>query len=142
MSLNVPPVYVCAAILQRSDYHILLVQRPLNKSMAGMWEFPGGKIEPKERPEDTIIREVFEEVNLNLHIDNLRPLTFVSHTYENFHLNMFAFLCNNWEGDIILKENQQSFAWVHPCNLENYLVPPADEPIIKRLQHEINCSSI
>jgi 8-oxo-dGTP diphosphatase len=138
MKLSVPPVYVCAAVLQRADHCVLLVQRPINKSMGGMWEFPGGKIDEHERPEDTIVREVFEEINLQLHIDSLEPFTFISHTYENFHLNMFTFLCHNWTGDIILKENQQAFAWIHPHDLNNYLIPPADEPIIKRLQHEIN----
>lgn len=141
MTLNVPPVYVCAAIFQRSDHCILLVQRPLNKSMGGMWEFPGGKIDTHERPEDTIIREVFEEIGLIIHEKDLEPLTFISHTYEKFHLNMFAYRCKNWEGDVTLKENQQDFAWVHPHNLSHYLVPPADEPIIQRLQYEIDRSS-
>lgn len=133
MSLTVPSVLCCAAVLQRADSSVLLIQRPLHKSMGGMWEFPGGKVEQFETPQETIIRELFEEINVQISTECISPFTFVSHTYEHFHLNMFVFLCLSWSGEVELKEGQLDFAWVQPCNLKNYLVPSADEPIIKRL---------
>ena len=132
--LTVPSVLCCAAVLQQPDTSVLLVQRPLHKSMGGCWEFPGGKVEPFETPEDTVIREIAEEIDIVLDQTNIAPLTFVSYTYDNFHLNMFVFLCKTWQGEVILKEGQQDFAWVMPNDLDKYLVPSADEPIIKRLQ--------
>ena len=123
MTLNVPSVLCCAAVLQRTDGSVLLVQRPLHKSMGGMWEFPGGKVEPFETPQNTIIREVFEEIGVVINLNDISPFTFVSHTYNHFHLNMFVFLCRNWLGEIFLKEGQPDFAWVAPYDLEKYLVP-------------------
>jgi 8-oxo-dGTP diphosphatase len=134
MSLNVPSVLCCAAVLQRSDTSVLLVQRPLQKSMGGMWEFPGGKVEPFETPQEAIVREITEEIDIFMNIADIWPLTFVSHTYEHFHLNMFVFVCKIWRGEVTLKEGQPAYAWVMPKDLENYLVPSADEPIIQRLQ--------
>ncbi len=136
MPLNVPSVLCCAAVLQKSDNSVLLVQRPLHKSMGGMWEFPGGKVEPFETPQETIVRELFEEIGIETSIECIDPFTFVSYTYDHFHLNMFVFLCTNWIGEVQLKEDQPSFAWVQPQDLENYLVPSADEPIIKRLREK------
>jgi 8-oxo-dGTP diphosphatase len=133
MSLTVPSVLCCAAVLQRPDGAVLLVQRTFHKSMGGMWEFPGGKVEPFETPQETIVRELFEEIGITATFENISPFTFVSHTYEHFHLNMFVFLCNIWTGDVVLKEGQPDCVWVQPPDLENYLVPSADEPIIKRL---------
>lgn len=133
MTLSVPSVLCCAAVLQRTDSSVLLVQRPLHKSMGGMWEFPGGKVEPFETPQNTIVREIFEEINVVINLNDISPFTFVSHTYDNFHLNMFVFLCKNWHGEITMKEEQPDFAWVAPYDLGKYLVPDADEPIIKRL---------
>ena len=133
MTLSVPSVLCCAAVLQRTDGSVLLVQRPFHKSMGGMWEFPGGKVEPFETPQNTIIREIFEEIGVIINLNDISPFTFVSHTYDHFHLNMFVFLCRNWLGEIFLKEGQPDFAWVAPYDLEKYLVPDADEPIVKRL---------
>ncbi len=129
MPLTVPSVLCCAAVLQRSDNSVLLVQRPLHKSMGGMWEFPGGKVEPFETPQETMVRELFEEINIEVSIENIEPFTFVSYTYDHFHLNMFVFRCSSWTGEVILKENQPNFVWVHPKDLDKYLVPFADEPI-------------
>jgi len=136
MPLIVPSVLCCAAVLQRSDNSVLLVQRPLHKSMGGMWEFPGGKVEPFETPQETMVRELFEEINIEVSIENIEPFTFVSYTYDHFHLNMFVFRCSSWTGDVILKENQPNFVWVHPKDLDKYLVPFADEPIIKALREK------
>lgn len=133
MPLTVPSVLCCAAVLQKADGAVLLVQRPFHKSMAGMWEFPGGKVEPFETPQETIVRELFEEIGITTPFENISPFTFVSHTYEHFHLNMFVFLCTSWIGEVVLKEDQPNCVWVLPLDLENYLVPSADEPIIKRL---------
>lgn len=133
MPLTIPSVLCCAAVLQKADGTILLVQRPFHKSMGGMWEFPGGKVEPFETPQETIVRELLEEIGITTTLENISPFTFVSHTYEHFHLNMFVFLCTTWTGDVVLKEGQPDCVWVQPPDLENYLVPSADEPIIKRL---------
>lgn len=136
MPLSVPSVLCCAAVLQRSDGAVLLVQRPLHKSMGGMWEFPGGKVEPFETPQETMVRELFEEIGMKTSIENIEPFTFVSYTYDHFHLNMFVFRCLSWTGEIVLKEGQPDFAWVQPQDLDKYLVPSADEPIIKRLREK------
>lgn len=133
--LNVPSVLCCAGVLHKEDNTVLLVQRPLHKSMGGMWEFPGGKVEEFERPQETIIRELFEELGVVVSLENIEPFTFVSHTYDHFHLNMFVFLCKHWVGEVVLKEGQPQYAWVLPENLKDYLVPSADEPIIKRLMN-------
>lgn len=133
--LNVPSVLCCAAVLHKGDNTVLLVQRSLHKSMGGMWEFPGGKVEEFERPQETIIRELFEELGVVVSLENIEPFTFVSHTYDHFHLNMFVFLCKHWVGEVVLKEGQPQYAWVLPENLKDYLVPSADEPIIKRLMN-------
>lgn len=134
MPLSVPSVLCCAAVLQQPDGAVLLVQRPLHKSMGGMWEFPGGKVETFETPQETMVRELFEEIGIQTSIEHIEPFTFVSYTYDHFHLNMFVFRCLSWKGDIVLKENQPCFAWVLPQDLDKYLVPSADEPIIKRLK--------
>lgn len=137
MPLGVPAVLCCAGLLQKPDGSVLLVQRPLNKSMGGMWEFPGGKVEVNETPQETIVRELFEEIGVKTSFEQVYPYTFVSHTYEHFHLNMFVFLIKSWEGEVLLKEFQPAYAWVMPADLENYLVPPADEPIINRLLSDL-----
>ncbi len=135
MPLLVPSVLCCAGLLQKPDKSVLLVQRPLHKSMGGMWEFPGGKVDPGETPQETIVRELFEEIGIETSLEEVIPYTFVSHTYDHFHLNMFVFLVTTWKGEVVLKEGQPACAWVFPSELENYLVPSADEPIIKRLQN-------
>jgi 8-oxo-dGTP diphosphatase len=137
MTLDVPSVLCCAAVLQRVDTSVLLVQRPFHKSMGGCWEFPGGKVEEFETPQETIVREIAEEIDVAINIADIFPLTFVSHTYDNFHLNMFVFLCKTWSGEVTLKEGQPDCAWVMPGDLEKYLMPDADEPIIKCLMLSI-----
>ncbi|MBY0462816.1 MAG: 8-oxo-dGTP diphosphatase MutT [Alphaproteobacteria bacterium] len=134
MQPKLPIVYVAAGVLEREDGSVFLVQRPLHKEMGGLWEIPGGKIEPDETPEETLIRELKEELGIQVSAPDLSPLTFVSHNYEKFHLVMLVFLCKKWAGTIALQENQESFEWVRPSDLNNYLMPDADKPLIEVLQ--------
>ena len=123
---------VVAVALIDADGRILLAQRPPGKSMAGLWEFPGGKIEPGERPEDTLIRELHEELGIEVKAACLAPLTFASHAYEDFHLLMPLYVCRRWTGNVQGREGQ-SLKWVRPRNLRDYPMPPADEPLIPHL---------
>jgi len=123
---------VSACALIDADNRILLAQRPEGKSMAGLWEFPGGKIEPGETPEDTIIRELQEELGVNTWKSCLAPLSFASHEYDDFHLLMPLFVCRKWEGTPISRENQQ-IKWVRANKLRNFDMPPADIPLIPAL---------
>ena len=127
-------VNVAGVVLEKEDGSVLLVQRPLNKDMGGLWEIPGGKIEPFETPEEATIRELKEEVGIDADIQNLRPLLFVSHAYEHFHLVLLVFLCKKWQGEPKLLEGQEDFQWVFPQNLYDFLVPDADKPLIDLLQ--------
>ncbi|WP_407049581.1 8-oxo-dGTP diphosphatase MutT [Methyloraptor flagellatus] len=120
---------VVAVALVDADGRILLAQRPPGKSMAGLWEFPGGKIEPGERPEETLIRELAEELGITVKADCLAPLTFASHVYEDFHLLMPLYVCRRWTGTIQGREGQ-ALKWVRPRQLRDYPMPPADEPLI------------
>ena len=122
-------VHVSAAALIDVDGRILLTQRPEGKSMAGLWEFPGGKIEAGETPEQALIRELEEELGINTWASCLAPLTFASHGYDDFHL----FACRKWEGIPYGKEGQ-SLKWVRPNQLKDYPMPPADEPIVPILR--------
>ena len=126
-------VHVSAAALIDVDGRILLTQRPEGKSMAGLWEFPGGKIEVGETPEQALIRELEEELGINTWASCLAPLTFASHSYEDFHLVMPLFACRKWEGIPFGKEGQ-NLKWVRPNQLRDYPMPPADEPIIPILR--------
>ncbi len=108
---------------------ILLAERPSGKAMAGLWEFPGGKVEEFETPESALCREIKEELDITLKIENLNPFTFASHTYEKFHLLMPLFTCRNWQGELRSNEGQK-FEWVKANNLRNFQMPPADEPLI------------
>ena len=126
-------VYVAAAVLEDTQNRILLVQRPSGKQMAGLWEFPGGKIEKEESPEQTLQRELKEELGIETHLSDFKPLCFVSYAYPDFHLVMLVYLCHQWQGSIKLRENQQAFIWVFPQDLKNYPMPPADLPIVKIL---------
>ena len=126
-------VTVSAAVIVNDQGEILLTQRPAGKSMAGLWEFPGGKVEVGETPEDALVRELAEELNLSVDARNLEPLTFASHTYDSFHLLMPLFLCRQWTGDIIPKEGQ-AMVWVTLQDIGDYPMPPADEPLIAVLQ--------
>ncbi len=119
---------VVACALVDDDGRVLIARRPEGRSMAGLWEFPGGKIEPGERPEDALIRELGEELGIDVSESCLAPLTFASHTYEAFHLLMPLYVCRRWEGELEARENQQ-LAWVRPNRMADYEMPPADEPL-------------
>ncbi len=124
-----PIVLVAACSLVDADGRILLAQRPEGKSMAGLWEFPGGKVETGERPEETLIRELNEELGLIVNEACLAPLTFASHAYEDFHLLMPLYICRRWDGTPSGREGQ-SLKWVRPMRLRDYPMPAADEPLI------------
>ncbi|MGR9165441.1 8-oxo-dGTP diphosphatase MutT [Rhizobium leguminosarum] len=124
---------VAACALIDADGRILLAQRPEGKSLAGLWEFPGGKVEPGETPEETLVRELEEELGINTKIACLAPLTFASHSYETFHLLMPLYICRRYEG-IPQGREAQALKWVRPQALRDYPMPPADEPLIPMLQ--------
>jgi 8-oxo-dGTP diphosphatase len=125
-------VLVAACALVDADGRVLLAQRPQGKPMAGLWEFPGGKIETGERPEQTLIRELKEELGIDVREDCLAPLTFASHAYPDFHLLMPLYVCRRWEGTVTAREAQQ-LAWVKPNRLRDYDMPPADVPLVSHL---------
>lgn len=122
-------VLVAACALVDSDGRILLAQRPEGKSLAGLWEFPGGKVEAGETPEETLIRELDEELGIRTKVACLAPLTFASHTYEDFHLLMPLYVCRRYEGVATGREGQ-AIKWVRSKALRDYPMPPADEPLI------------
>ncbi|MDQ0563921.1 8-oxo-dGTP diphosphatase [Rhizobium mesoamericanum] len=124
---------VAACALIDSDGRILLAQRPQGKSLAGLWEFPGGKVEPGETPEESLVRELHEELGITTKVACLAPLSFASHTYEKFHLLMPLYVCRRYEGIPHGKEGQ-ALKWVKPQALRDYPMPPADEPLIPILQ--------
>ncbi|VDS07144.1 CTP pyrophosphohydrolase [Paracoccus haematequi] len=126
-------VLVAAVALIDTDGRVLLAQRPEGKSMAGLWEFPGGKVEPGETPEAALIRELHEELGIDTWTSCLAPLTFASHGYDDFHLLMPVFACRRWSGIVRPQEGQQ-LAWVRARDLRNYPMPPADIPLIPMLQ--------
>ena len=125
-------VLVVACALVDADGRILLAQRPEGKALAGLWEFPGGKLEAGERPEDALIRELREELGIAVKQACLAPLTFASHSYPDFHLLMPLYVCRRWEGFARPREGQR-LAWVRPGVLRDYPMPPADEPLIPHL---------
>lgn len=118
-----------ACALVDADRRVLIAQRPANKSMAGLWEFPGGKLEPGETPEAALIRELQEELGIATKEACLAPLSFVSYAYEKFHLVMPLYVCRKWQGDPAPIEHQ-ALKWVRPTALRDYAMPPADEPLI------------
>lgn len=130
--MSVKTVLVAACALIDSDGRVLIAQRPEGKVMAGLWEFPGGKVEAGERPEQSLIRELNEELGIVVKEECLAPLTFASHVYPDFHLLMPLYVCRRWEGFAQGRENQQ-LKWVRPSALRNYPMPPADEPLISHL---------
>ena len=125
-------VLVAACALIDVDGRVLLAQRPAGKPMAGLWEFPGGKVESGERPEDSLIRELKEELGIVVREACLAPLTFASHAYPEFHLLMPLFVCRRWDGLVTPREGQR-LAWVRPNRLHEYPMPPAEEPLIAHL---------
>lgn len=126
-------VLVSAVALIDVDGRVLLAQRPEGKSMAGLWEFPGGKIEEGETPEAALIRELYEELGINTWSSCLAPLTFASHSYEDFHLLMPLFACRKWEGTPVSREGQK-LKWVRAKDLKEYPMPAADVPLIPVLR--------
>ena len=130
--VSIKLVLVAACALIDADGRVLLAERPAGKTMAGLWEFPGGKVEAGERPEETLIREMKEELGIVIREPCLAPLTFASHAYPDFHLLMPLYVCRRWEGIVKAQEGQQ-LAWVRPNRLREYKMPPADEPLIAHL---------
>ena len=128
--LKLTLVVACALI--DADKRVLLAQSPEGKPMAGLWEFPGGKVEPGERPEATLIRELHEELGITVSEPCLAPLTFASHAYENIHLLMPLYICRRWEGMVVAREGQ-ALAWVRANKLRDYPMPAADIPLIPHL---------
>jgi 8-oxo-dGTP diphosphatase len=126
-------VLVSAVALIDADGRVLLAQRPSGKSMAGLWEFPGGKVEAGETPEAALIRELKEELGIDTWQSCLAPLTFASHAYPDFHLLMPLFACRKWQGTATPREGQ-TLAWVRPAALRDYPMPPADLPLIPILR--------
>src|SRR6202042_1078486 len=123
---------VVACALVDADKRVLIAQRPPGKKLAGLWEFPGGKLEPGERPEQTLIRELQEEIGIVVREACLAPLTFASHAYDDFHLLMPLYICRRWEGIVTPREGQQ-LAWVRASKLGHSPIPPADLPLIPHL---------
>ena len=130
--MTIKLVLVAACALVDADGRVLIAQRPEGKSMAGLWEFPGGKVEAGEQPEQSLIRELREELGIAVKPECLAPLTFASHSYPDFHLLMPLYVCRRWEGFVEARE-QQRLKWVRPNELRNYPMPPADEPLIPHL---------
>jgi 8-oxo-dGTP diphosphatase len=130
--VSVKTVLVAACALIDSDGRVLIAQRPEGKVMAGLWEFPGGKVEAGERPEQSLIRELNEELGIVVKEECLAPLTFASHVYPDFHLLMPLYVCRRWEGFVQGREKQK-LKWVRPNELLKYPMPPADEPLISHL---------
>ena len=131
--LKMPLVIVVAGALIDADGRVLITKRPYGKAMAGLWEFPGGKIEEGETPEQALIRELREELNIETKGSCLAPLSFASHQYKKFHLLMPLFVCRRWWGDIVALEAQE-MRWVWPKKLRDFDMPPADEPLISILR--------
>lgn len=130
---DLPILLVAAIALVNEAGEVLITQRPEGKSMAGLWEFPGGKVEPGETPEFALMREIEEELGIETRPTCFWPIGFASHSYKNFHLLMPLFVCRKWRGEIILKEHQ-AMAWVKPVRLHDYPMPEADIPLIAQLR--------
>lgn len=128
--MNVLLVVACALI--DSDNRVLIAQRPKGKQLADLWEFPGGKLNAGELPEQALIRELEEELGIVVKEACLAPLTFASHAYEDFHLLMPLYVCRRWEGFVAARE-AQALKWVNAKNLRNFPMPPADRPLIAPL---------
>jgi 8-oxo-dGTP diphosphatase len=124
---------VAAVALIDADGRVLVTQRPAGKTLAGLWEFPGGKVEASERPESALIRELKEELDIDVAQSCLAPLTFASHAYDDFHLLMPLYVCRRWQGEIRAMEGQ-ALQWRHPNALRTIAMPPADQPLIPFLE--------
>src|ERR1700738_459174 len=130
--MSVKTVLVAACALVDADGRVLIAERPAGRTMAGLWEFPGGKIEPGERPEQSLIRELEEELGIVVKEACLAPLTFASHGYADFHLLMPLYVCRRWDGTVTAREGQ-GLAWVRPNRLRDFPMPPADLPLVAHL---------
>ena len=128
-----PLVLVAAVVLVDADGRVLLARRPEGKAMAGLWEFPGGKVDPGETPEAALIRELAEELGIDVAASCLAPFTFASHAYPEFHLLMPLYVCRKWSGIPTAREGQR-LAWVRPARLAEYPMPPADKPLVAMLR--------
>lgn len=128
-----PTVLVVAVALIDVDGRVLIAKRPEGKKLAGLWEFPGGKVEPGERPEAALIRELSEELGIEVSESCLAPFVFASHAYDSFHLLMPLYLCRRWNGVVAAREHD-ALAWVKPNRLSDYPMPPADEPLVAWLR--------
>lgn len=132
-NMNFPIVLVVAVALIDIDGRILISRRPEDKNMGGLWEFPGGKVEPEESPEGALIRELKEEINIDVSASCLAPFTFASYCYDDFHLLMPLYVCRVWSGQIKAREGQ-SLEWVFPLDLAKYPMLPADAPLVPMLR--------
>jgi 8-oxo-dGTP diphosphatase len=130
---SLPVVLVVAVALVDADGRVLLAERPAGKSMAGLWEFPGGKVRSGETPEAGLIRELKEELGIDVTASCLAPFTFASHGYADFHLLMPLYVCRRWQGMVTPREGQR-LTWVRPPRLEEYPMPPADKPLVAMLR--------
>jgi 8-oxo-dGTP diphosphatase len=126
-------ILVAACALIDEDNRVLLAQRPEGRKLAGLWEFPGGKVEPGETPETALIRELQEELSITVPLPCLAPLTFASHAYDDFHLLMPLYVCRKWEGELACREHA-ALKWVRASRLRDYPMPEADLPLIPILQ--------
>jgi 8-oxo-dGTP diphosphatase len=130
--VDIKLLLVVAVALIDADNRVLIAQRPKHKQLGGLWEFPGGKVDPGERPEGALIRELDEELGITVKEACLAPLTFASHAYEDFHLLMPLYVCRRWDGQVMPREGQE-LAWVRANKLRDYPMPPADIPLIPPL---------
>jgi len=130
---DAPILLVVAVALVDPDGRVLLARRPPGKALAGLWEFPGGKVDPGERPEAALIRELREELGIETDEACLAPFTFASHAYETFHLLMPLYVCRVWQGTVVAREGQE-LAWVRPLRMGDYPMPPADKPLVAMLR--------
>lgn len=133
MAGDVPIILVVAVALVDIDGRVLIARRPKGKSMAGLWEFPGGKVEEGEQLEAALIRELEEELGIDVSENCLAPFTFASHSYDDFHLLMPLYVCRVWDGTVTPKEGQV-LKWVRPLQLKEYPMPPADVPLVAMLR--------
>lgn len=130
---ELPVLLVTAVALVDVDGRVLLARRPSDKPMAGLWEFPGGKVQEGELPEAALIRELHEELGIDVTESCLAPFTFASHTYEDFHLLMPLYVCRVWQGFVTAREGQE-LKWVRPRDMEEFPMPPADVPLVAMLR--------
>lgn len=132
--MTLPIVTVVGGILENEDGQVLLAQRPADKSMPFLWEFPGGKVEPHETPEEALVRELDEEIGIEVNQKDLQPFTFVSLTYPDFHIILLCYLCKTWKGIPIARENQGGINWVSPQDLTKYPMREANQKLIPLLK--------